>query len=172
MSMLRVAEKTELKELITEQLAEMAEAVNSAHEPELKIIKVQAQELAVESFGLTELVERGAKIVRQRAELLAELHGIQDEQDKVLGKLDEDPHAYRYNRYQDETGLSCYLSGLMPARTEHHRSLLFANTEFGQQLLRIKAKTKSISKDILLATMPEQLTAVYTAFCEEFGIDG
>lgn len=170
MSRLTVTVKNELKELITGQLKEMAEAINSAHEPELKIIEAQAKELAVESFGLTELVERGNDIVRRRAELLEELHEIQDEQDALLNKPKDD-YSYRYNRYNESGGPSCYLNSLMPARTEHHKSLLFANTEFGQQLLRIKAKTKSVSKDILLATLPEQLTAVYTAFCNDFGIN-
>jgi len=172
MSRLTVTAKNELKELITEQLDEMAEAIYSANEPELKIIEAQAKELAVESFGLTELVARGNQIIRQREELLAELHKLQDEQDKVLNKPNADDYSYRYNRYNDGSGSSCYLNGLMPARTEHHRSVLFANTEFGQQLLRIKAKTKSISKDILLATLPEQLTTVYMSFCEDFDIDG
>ena len=170
MSKLTVTVKNELKELITGQLNEMAEALTSAHEPELRIITAQAKELAVESFGLTELVDKGNEIVRQRAELLVELHSIQDEQDEVLNKPNDD-YSYRYNRYNENSGSSCYLSGLMPARTEHHKALLFADTEFGRQLNRIKAKTKTISRDILLATLPEQLTAVYTAFCADFNIN-
>ena len=174
MSRLTVTAKTELKELITSQLEEMAEAINAAHEPDLKIIVGKAKKMAVESFGVSDLVEKGRQIVEQRAQLLEELHALQDAQDKVLNKPDEVNGYYnhRYNRYNDERATSQYLDSLMPAITEHHKASLLGETPFGQKLLNIKAKTQNVSKDILLATLPEQLTAVYLAFCEEFGLDG
>ena len=56
MSRLTKSDKTELNDLITGQLEEMAEAVRSEWEPALREIKSQAEQKAIDSLGIALLV--------------------------------------------------------------------------------------------------------------------
>jgi len=174
MSRLTKSDKTELNDLITGQLEEMAEAIRSEWEPALREIKSQAEQKAIDSLGIALLAARAEEILRQRSELLIELCAIQDKQDEILNKpADTTRSSHYYRRYDhNESGsLSYHAQSLLPARTKHHETELLAASAFGQQLNKIERKKQNVSKDILLATMPAQLAAVWESFCEEFGVD-
>jgi hypothetical protein len=177
MSRLTQTAKTELKQLMQDRLDEMEQAIRAEHEPEIKIIDADARALAVESLGLTELEQRCTDIISQRAALLEELNELHQQQDVLLCKPEErrSPGRYYQSRYDnggdESSALSYYACELLPKRREHHRTALMAGSDFGQKLNDIKTKSGSVAKDILLATMPEQLTAVYTNFCRDFGLE-
>tara|TARA_B100000131_G_scaffold171124_1_gene165317 strand:+ start:704 stop:1222 length:519 start_codon:yes stop_codon:yes gene_type:complete len=171
MSRLTKSDKTELNDLITGQLEEMAEAIRSEYEPALREIKSQAEQKAIDSLGIALLVARAEEILRKRSELLIELCDIQDKQDEMLNKPADPQDWYRRHRHNESSSLSYHAQSLLPARTKHHETELLAASAFGQQLNKIERKKQNVSKDILLATMPAQLAAVWESFCEEFGLD-
>ena len=163
MSGLTVTEKEHWKKRIARRIDKWIEAITAGDPNFFERLERNARQRALDSLGLAEYqaeldeIEQQSKALEKREKqlhkkMLAKVRGI--------GTDDLDDYAYRYDSEVDRA---------IKRRKAVHKDELLAETELGQQVLRLRQEKDELQDVVWLATSPKQVKALWEKVAELLG---
>jgi hypothetical protein len=164
MPTLTVTEKEHWKDRIARRIDKRVEAITAADPNFFDRIERQARQRALESLGLAEHQAELDEIERQKESLerrQKQLHKAMLA--KVRGVQPEDLDDYFSYRHDSE------VDGAICKRKAVHEDELLAESDLGQQVLRLRREREELLDVVWLATSPKQIKQLWSKVADLLG---